>query len=249
MKKNITIKSMILVLSTQLLMIMSLSAEPFDQMVVSTWKFLSWQEKAQCGTSIAKAMVDIMRSSSQQPSLRPFFFWIITLADDGINLYNSKHRKDQEWYSMFWIIKDLLCAAKELAEEPSIDDLDLIDQDDYYLGGGGSMVSVKKIYPCFSPLIKMAVSLYCIIKKAPESHKERVIAQGVKSLIRCSRWYINSADKDKKSFETGASVVFGALNVAYLFKNMISDYPINLVVEKPTVVPKGKVDVAVGTDA
>ncbi len=195
-----------------------------DNMFLSTWKKLSWLEQAQCGTSVAKAMVDIMKSSSPQSALRPFLFWTITLADDGINCYNSWRRKDQEFYSTFWFIKDLVYAIKDLAEEPSLDDLDLIDEDDPF-EGGFSRISLKKLYPCASPLIKMAASLYCIIQKEPECHKKRVIAQGIKSLIRCGRFYLTSADKDKKSFETKMSSLLGVMNLVYLGKNIFSEYP------------------------
>ena len=246
-KKKVIIGSWLVGLCLSLCFFRSALAEPSDKTLLATWKSLTWQEQAQCGTSVAKAMVDIVKSSSQHSSLRPFLYWIITLADDGMNFYNSWQRKDQEFYSAFWLMRDLFYAAKELSEEPSLDDVDLFDTDDYASESCSTTVNLKKTFPSLSPLVNVALSLYGIVSKESDDHKKRILAQGVKSLLRCGRWYFESKKNDKKSFETRAAFALSALNVLYLGKNLVTSYPANSLPKSPDNA-KIMADVGVMTD-
>lgn len=200
-----------------------LVAEGFEEWLTSSWRLLSWQEQAQCGTTVAKGLIDLMKNNTEH-HLHPALFWSVTLADDTVNVYNAFQRKDHELYSVLWLVKDFIFAIKDIIEEPSLDDLDLLDHDDE-IGEGYRSLSFKKAYPRISPLVEMILSLYTVISRAPEKHKQRVLAQSAKSLVRCGRWYLASADLDKKSLSTRTAVACGLLNAVYFCKHMCSTFP------------------------
>lgn len=185
----------------------------------SSFEELSWQEQAQCGTSVVKSIIDVMKSRTQKNGLSPFLFWTLTLADDSLNVYNSwVIRGDNEFYSAFWLMRDVLYAFKDIFEQHTIEGSELFDRE-YNDQDESPVINAKNVYTCVSPLFKTWLSLYCILYNDDKFQKYRILAQGIKSFVRCGRWYVNSSEEDPKSPETLSSLVFSLANIGLLCKD------------------------------